>query len=167
MSNDPIPRRRKTRTRAHVIADLGVNFVERQILLAGYTADRVLHDYGLDLMMKTFSDAGEVEGGFVGIQVKSTDHFVTHAGGATAPVRVATADARAWMMEWMPVALVVYDAAADRAFWLDVQEYGREYEIDEDPGGATVTLRVPVTDTFDGRAVARLRERKTRDTRPT
>ena len=32
--------RRKTRTRQHVIADLGVNYVQRIWLLAGHTADR-------------------------------------------------------------------------------------------------------------------------------
>ena len=32
---------KKRRTREHVIADLGINHVERQLLLCGHTAERV------------------------------------------------------------------------------------------------------------------------------
>jgi hypothetical protein len=142
-----------------VIADLGVNFVERQVLLAGFTADRSVNDYGIDTMMKTFSSSGEVEPGHVLIQVKATDHFTTHADGRTLPFRVEVADLKAWALEREPVALVVYDATADRAFWLDVKEYVRTEKIDEDAGGATVTLRVPVANVFDGAAVRWWRER--------
>jgi hypothetical protein len=39
-----VPFRRKTRTREHVIADLAVNHVERQVLLGGGTVERVARD---------------------------------------------------------------------------------------------------------------------------
>jgi hypothetical protein len=73
--------RRKTRTRGHVIADLGVNFVERQILLAGFTMERTTHDYGLDTHMTTYGSTGEVENETVWFQVKSTDHIQVAADG--------------------------------------------------------------------------------------
>src|SRR5207302_822396 len=98
------PRRRKTRTRQHVIADLGVNFAERQILLAGFTADRFTHDYGIDLAMKTFTAKGEVEPGHVSIQVKATDSLTPHADGTTVPVRIAVGDIKNWLLELLPVA---------------------------------------------------------------
>jgi hypothetical protein len=50
---------RKRRTREHVIADLSVNFVERQVLLCGYTVERVWHDYGYDLFLFTYNARGE------------------------------------------------------------------------------------------------------------
>ena len=159
MANDPEPGRRKTRTRQHVIADLGVNFAERKILLAGFTVSRYLHDYGLDLVMKTYTPTGEVEGGHILIQVKATDHFAAHTDGTTFPFRVEVADLKAWALEREPVALVAYDATADRAFWLDVQEYVRTVALDEDAGGATVTLRVPVANVFDVAAVGLWREK--------
>ena len=53
----------KRQTREHVIADLGVIHVERQALLAGYTVDRFVHDYGLDLILVTYDAVGEVEPG--------------------------------------------------------------------------------------------------------
>jgi len=46
---------RKRRTREHIIADLGVNHVERHILLCGHTAERVFYDYGYDLALTTFN----------------------------------------------------------------------------------------------------------------
>jgi predicted RNA binding protein YcfA (HicA-like mRNA interferase family) len=60
----------KLRTRAHVLADLSVNYVERQVLLCGFSVDRVQHDYGYDLIMSTFNATGEFEPGGVYIQVK-------------------------------------------------------------------------------------------------
>ena len=36
----------KRRTRAHVLADLSINHVERHVLLCGFSVDRVEHDYG-------------------------------------------------------------------------------------------------------------------------
>ena len=54
---------RKRRTREHVIADLSVNFVERQVLLCGHTVERVRADYGYDLLLSTYDPKGEVETG--------------------------------------------------------------------------------------------------------
>ena len=52
---------RKMRTRGHVLADLSINHVERQVLRCGFSADRVQYDYGYDLTMATYSDSGEFE----------------------------------------------------------------------------------------------------------
>lgn len=75
----PIPRKR--RTREHIIADLSVNHVERQVLLCGYTVERHRHDYGLDLLMSTYDHNGEVENGEVRLQLKATDHLNRVQGG--------------------------------------------------------------------------------------
>lgn len=42
---------RKRRERSHVIADLSVNHVERQILRCWHSVERIEHDYGIDLLM--------------------------------------------------------------------------------------------------------------------
>lgn len=149
-------RRRKTRTREHVIADLGVNFVERQILLAGYAVDRVFMDYGLDLWITTFNDLGEVDNDQIGIQVKSTDRLALQTGSPTCSVRVETADVRHWMFESDLIMIVVYDAELDRAFWLDIQEYTNSSEFDEE--SATQTLRLPLANQLELSAVRQWRE---------
>lgn len=56
---------RKTRTRAHVIAELSLNHVEYFILQCGFSVERIGTDYGYDLQMYTYDDHGEVENGTV------------------------------------------------------------------------------------------------------
>ena len=152
--------KRKSRTRGHVIADLGVNYVERQILLAGYVAERQFYDYGVDLEMKTFDASGQVEPGRVTLQVKATDHFAPNADASGVAVRVDVGALKGWLMDWTPVVLVLYDARADRAYWLNVQEYARRRDMDADAVGATVTLSSPLANVFDVPAVQAARELK-------
>ncbi|MBX9623039.1 MAG: DUF4365 domain-containing protein [Gemmataceae bacterium] len=156
MADEPNPRR-KTRTRGHVIADLGVNYVERQVLLAGYVVERYRFDYGLDLWLQTFTPDGVADNGHAELQVKATDKLAVRAGGTTAAVRVEAADVRGWLLAPVPVFLTLYDAAADRAFWLDVQEYVRQQQLDEDEFGRTVTLRMPLAQVWTPAAVHALR----------
>ncbi len=67
------PHERKLRTREHVLADLSINHVERQILLRGFAVNRPDTDYGIDLVMLTYDDQGGVEPGQVLFQIKATD----------------------------------------------------------------------------------------------
>ena len=73
----------KRRTREHVIADLSVNHVERQILLGGHTIECTRHDYGYDLLMTTYNVNGEPESGEVRLQLKATDALPIVKGGET------------------------------------------------------------------------------------
>ena len=93
----------KRRTREHVIADLGVNHVERHALLAGYTVDRFAHDYGLDLILVTYDQAGEVEPGPIYLQVKATDSLSVLGDGQTVVCRVEQAALQRWLAERIPV----------------------------------------------------------------
>lgn len=69
--------RRKRRPREHVIAEMGVNFLERQVLRRGHQLRRVPEpEYGTDAMMLHFSpESREIENGWVEFQVKSTDQL--------------------------------------------------------------------------------------------
>ncbi len=116
------PEQRKLRTREHVLADLGVNFVERQALACGFSVERVSHDYGIDVLMFTYNAAGEIENGHVEIQVKATDHPRYVDDGESLAIRIQTADIAYWQFQPMPVILVVYDATREQAFWIHIQE---------------------------------------------
>jgi hypothetical protein len=118
----PIPQR-KRRTREHVIADLSINYVERQAFLCGFAVNRIVHDYGLDLFLSTYTADGEIENGYILFQVKATDHLETVAAGQFAVCRVQQTDLRYWLGELEPVILVIYDATADVAYWLHVQDH--------------------------------------------
>jgi hypothetical protein len=73
------PFQQKLRTREHVIADLAVNHAERQGLMCGYSLERILHDYGLDLVMFTYNVNGEMDDGEILLQVKG------HRAGKACP----------------------------------------------------------------------------------
>src|SRR5262245_42715056 len=102
---------RKRRTREHVIADLSLNFVERPALLCGFAMQRVIQDYGYDLLMFTF-DNGEVEPGLVWFQVKATDHLRVVRRRQAVAFGLEFRDLRLWLAEEEPVILVVYDVQA-------------------------------------------------------
>ena len=122
----PMKRRagqRKLRTREHVLADLSINHVERQILRRGFAVDRTdKTDYGIDLVMCTYAENGAVENGDVWFQVKATDHPELIGSRKSIRVRIEMAHLRHWLWEPRPVALVLYDGTADRAYWICVQK---------------------------------------------
>src|SRR3954452_2355902 len=102
------PTDRKRRTREHVLADLSANFVEKQALLCGFTAERVRLDYGIDLVVQTFNRLGEVESSRILFQLKATDRIRTLASGDGITCRVELADLVHWLEEPFPVVLVLY-----------------------------------------------------------
>ncbi len=146
MARRRTPIQRKLRTREHVVADLAVNHVERQVLLCGHTVERVTHDYGIDLAPITYNAAGEVENGLVLLQVKGTERARPLARQEAVSFRVERADLRAWLTELLPVILVVYDVAGEVAYWVHVQGHFQalpDFNLFE--AGRTVTVRVPTT----------------------
>ncbi len=135
---------RKRRTREHIIADLSVNHVERQALLAGYTIERVIYDYGIDLTLTTYNANGEVENGKIYFQLKATDSLRVSADGQSAMLVVDRADLDYWLGEEYPVILTLYDAQTDTAFWLHVQAHFADSSNQVvTSAGQTVSVRMP------------------------
>jgi hypothetical protein len=151
-------RGRKRRTREHVIAELGVNFVQRQIILNGHTSELVVSDYGIDLVMFTYNSDGEFENGQLGIQVKSTENLAILKTSPAIAFRVEFAHLKAWQEEPLPIILIIYDAAGDgRAFWLYVQSYVNSHSIDPDDDQDTVTVHIPMENRLDAAGIERIR----------
>lgn len=146
-----------------MIADLGVNHVERQVLLCGYCVEKRLHDYGIDLVITTYDRHGHLEPGQILVQVKATDHLRRVSRDKAVASRIEQADLAAWGKEPMPVMLVVYDAVADIAYWLYVQEYlEQQPRLGRSPAAAEVTVRIANTNVLTPTAVrhfARCRDR--------
>jgi hypothetical protein len=152
---------RKRRTRQHVIADLSMNHVERHVLLAGHTVFPIRPDYGLDLAMVTYSGDGEVEPGILLIQVKSSDAPRFVVNGQAVAVTVERADLSVWLMEPLPVVLIMYDAQRDVAFWLYVQaSYEPGTRVGLSASSRTVTLRIPTGNVVTADAMDRLAQLK-------
>jgi hypothetical protein len=140
-----------------VIADLSVNHAERQVLLCGHTAERRFHDYGVDLLVYTYNDSGKVEPGEIYLQLKATDHLKVVAAGKMIAQRLERRDVVAWLRQLMPVILVVYDAPADVAYWLHLQDhFARRPRFNPRTGSSTLTVRIPRGNVLDSGAVRQL-----------
>jgi hypothetical protein len=144
-----------------VIADMGINFLERQVLRRGHQLVRVSQpEYGTDAQMRHFSPySREIENGWVEFQVKATDHvaFVDGERFVTSTVEMAHVHYWYWQV-YQPFILVLYDAQKHRAFWVDVQSYVQTHEPLEQADQETVTLRIPTDNTLTVRAIDRFRE---------
>jgi hypothetical protein len=136
------PHRRTKRTREHVIADLSVNYLERQAFLCGFSVQRSQPDYGIDLMVTTYNPEGEIENGHVSFQVKASDSLVTVSEGRKIAVRVEARHFR---------------------YWLYTQAYfeGRK-DVDLSDADETITVHVPRENVLNRAAMktfARFRDR--------
>ena len=152
---------RKRRTREHVIADLSANHVERYALRCGFTVERIVHDYGIDLTLSTYSASGEIENGLVYIQLKATDRLRVRDNQPTIAFQVRRADLELWLRDPLPCILIVYDARADVAYWLYVQAYFAQlisFNLAE--AGETVTVHLPKTNVVDEAAIRRFAQHR-------
>jgi hypothetical protein len=149
--------KRKRRPREHVIAEMGLNFVERQVLRRGHQLKRISEpEYGTDALMLHFSPVtNEIENGWVEFQIKATDHpnLVDNGTCVACVVETAHVHYRYWEVAH-PFILVLYDAQAHRAFWVDVQSYIDAGAIDD---RTTTTFQIPTRNRLTVRAVDELR----------
>ena len=120
---------KKKRIRSHILGSLGVNFVEKQVLLAGYFFERKFHDYSTDGNILTFNENGEVESGWIYVQVKSTDNpvFSNIHQGYILPLEKG--DLEYWLTTKYPFILILYNSQKDEAYYLDLQKYFQENQI--------------------------------------
>jgi hypothetical protein len=155
----PRPVQKKRRTRAHVIADLSANHVERHALLTGFSVERVASDYGIDLILFTYDNDGEVENGHIRVQLKATDRIRVVSGGQSVAVRISQRDLRHWLLEPIPIILVLYDAAAEIAYWLYVQaHFEARRGVDWEEAGSKVTVHLPRGNVVDMSAMRKFAE---------
>jgi hypothetical protein len=150
---------RKQRTRQHVIADQSVNHVERFILDAGHTAQRLTSDYGYDLVLFTYDERGYLEPGSIYVQLKAGETL--EAVGVDYAFDLDIRDYNLWMLEEMPVLLILFAASRRRAYWLCVQNYFNKDEARQPKKGAkSVRVRVPQRQAVTQRAIATWRDLK-------
>jgi hypothetical protein len=150
---------RKRRTRQHVIADLSVHHFEGFVLEAGHTVQAVDSDYGYDLLLFTYDDDGFLEPDLVYLQFKAAESL--QAAGSAYAFDLDIRDYNLWMLDNLPVVLVLFDASRRRAHWLAIQQYFREDETRQPRRGAkTVRVRVPMAQPVNRRAIAKIRALK-------
>lgn len=159
---------RKRRTREHVIADLSANHVERLALAHSYSVEQTRHDYGIDLLIFTYSDKGYMENGHIEVQLKATESLKLRRGGRDVAFPVDLRDWNHWIGQPMPVILVVYDASESRGYWAHIQGYFNAGAFKIRKGAGSTTLRLLVRRTVTHKALrrfARLKEEALADAR--
>jgi hypothetical protein len=153
----------KRRTREHIIADLSLHHLEGHVLRAGWTIERIVHDYGLDLLLFTYTKQGVIENGDVRFQLKATDRPHLVSQGQEISIRLDRSDLCTWLNESAPVILILYDGRADIAYWLYVQAHFQRLEgFSLETAAAHVSVRIPTTNVLDQGAVRRFREFRNR-----
>jgi Domain of unknown function (DUF4365) len=121
---------KKRRTRQHVIEDLGLNHIEKHILLSGNVLRRFgEYDYGYDGMIDTFNEQGEAENLSFKIQLKSTDGIQLSPQKAGFIIDLSKRDLELWLKNQNPVLLILYDAKEDKAYFADLQTYFNENRL--------------------------------------
>jgi hypothetical protein len=152
--------KRKRRTREHIIADLSVHHVEGLALKCGYSVQRIVADYGYDLRLDTFNDAGEVESEQILLQLKASDNLRQYelAQEEVFSFPISVKDYCAWTEAVLPVFFILYDAQLGEAYWLDVHDHAAAQQ--QDPKGKMVRLRVPRQQVLGVQTIRLLRERK-------
>jgi hypothetical protein len=153
---------RKQRTREHIIEDLGINHIERQVIYAGYTFYRyTTGDYGYDASFTTFSENGEIENLQMNIQLKSTDFIKQSADKAFFLFDASKRDLEHWCKSDVPMILILYDAQKEVAYYIDILEYFQKDGINLDKIRKFVRLKFPQKDIWNLQAIIKLRHIKT------
>jgi hypothetical protein len=154
--------RLKQRTRQHIIADLSANHFKRQALLCGYAVDRVFQDYGFDLVVWTYNNAGEIEPGHLLVQLKATDSVNWVADRTQIALRIDRRDLNLWLEYLLPVFLILYDAQTEKAYWICIQEYFQRIEnaFDVAQIGKTYTVYFDPEAILDPSAMRKFAEQK-------
>ena len=121
---------RKQRTRQHIIEDLGLNHVQRQVLKAGFVVQRYSeNDYSYDGMIHTFDSNGESDNGMILFQLKSTDNIKFDKSQKIAKFDLSKRDLELWLFSKLTVLLILYDAQTEIAYYIDLQEYFEENRL--------------------------------------
>ena len=156
---------KKRRTRQHIIADLGFNYVERQVLKAGYVMHKVIFDYGFDGFISTFDTNGEIESGEIYVQVKSTDKALRVGDNKLLAYDLSVRDLELWLLNPCLVLLLLYDARNETAYYLNLQDYFRENRVSLRDVRKFVRVYIPLTNQFNPPAIIEQRNLKNAFTR--
>ena len=157
MPNSEGPKR-KRRTREHVIEDLSENHLERKVLLRGHLLRRPVRDYGVDVTMFHFSEAGEIENGEVRFQLKATESLRVIKEGTMISFPIETRDLHYWALEIHPFILVVFEVDANKAYWLHIQEYIAQNPERVDPDKGTVNVHIPISNKLSLKSIDHFRK---------
>ena len=148
---------RKQRTRKHVIEDLGFNHVERQILYAGFTVEKITHDYGHDGFFVTYNELGEIESHLVRFQLKSTDAIKFSKSKKSFVFDLSKRDLELWLRDTNKMLLILYDAQNEIAYFEDLQIYFQKNRLSLGKGHKFIRIFIPMANTLTPHVINNIR----------
>lgn len=150
---------RKQRKREHVIEDLGFNYVERQILYAGFTVQRYEpnNSNGHNGLFATFNEFGEIETHLVEFQLKSTDTIRFSEKRKSYVFDLTKDDLEMWLLDTNKMLLILYDAQKDVAYFEDLQVFFKNNKLSFVKGRKFVRIFIPMTNLLTPQAVHNIR----------
>jgi len=152
---------KKTRTREHIIADLGLNHLERFVYLNGFSTECFKSDYGYDVNLFTYDNKGEFETGNIYVQLKATDRLKLVNNGSELSFVLDKRDINLWFNEPFPVILIIFDAINDRGYWLYLQRYFEKLSnFDIGTIGDNYSVRIPITNILNEKSLLEFRDYK-------
>ena len=148
---------KKLRTREHIIEDLGLNHIERQILLSGNVLKRNQgYDYGYDGTIDTFDSIGQTDNLSFFVQLKSTDSIQLSSQKLGYIVDLSKRDLELWLNSKYPVLLILYDAQQEIAYFVELQTYFNENQLLLKNVRKFVRVFLPQKSVFDKAAIQKL-----------
>jgi hypothetical protein len=150
---------RKQRTREHVIEDLGFNYVERQILYAGFTVERYASNNGDGHIgiFATFNDLGEIETHLVEFQLKSKETIPFSEKKKSFIFDLSKQDLEAWLLDTNKMLLILYDAQNEVAYFEDLQVFFKNNKLNFTKRGKFVRIFIPMTNLLTPQAIHNIR----------
>jgi hypothetical protein len=149
------------RTREHIIEEMSLNFLEREVLKRGHQLiPATKREYGHDATMIHFCPkTGGIENGEVRFQLKATNNLDTEAEFAICPdIKLEHLHYWYWEAQRLPFVLVLYDAMRHRGYWVDVRRYVDDELQEVDPDQKTTRIRIPWSSRINVRSIDRFRE---------
>ena len=121
---------KKRRTRQHVIEGLGLNHIEKPILISGNVLRRYSeYDYGYDGAIEMFNELGEIQNRELMIQLKSTDNIQLSSQKGGFIIDLSKRDLELWLESSSLVLLILYDAQKDVVYFAELQTYFNENRL--------------------------------------
>ena len=148
------------RPRQHVIEEESREFV-KQILPAEWIVQDGQKDYGIDFTVEIVLTSGksdDVTGAVFLMQLKGTDHLRTIRAQYVTYL-IKTSSLRYYLERPELVVFLVYDAKEEVGYWIWIQDYIRERSKSDWPKQKTVTVRIPINNRFDAKAVGEIAQR--------
>lgn len=149
------------RPREHVLEDLARAKLHAIFASSGWSTDDLNADYGEDLLVRIFESGIATHWSFF-VQSKATDHLDRYLlrDGKTIAFSIESEHVQHWSRFWEPVILAIYDGKTEVTYWETIQDYLDACRVSlSERMAQSITIHVPVDNTFDPDGLRRLRNR--------